>query len=934
MAERNVVRQDVVQISWSVDNSGIKTLKNMLKQLKTNLTNMDTGAQKGWTDMVKGANKVKQTLGPLNDKINKIGKSAFNAGKKMATAFGQVAKKAVIGLGAGIASITGLSVKAYADFEQLKGGVETLFKKNEGDVMKYANNAYKTAGLSANEYMETVTSFSASLLQSLNGDTAKAAKVADRAIIDMSDNANKMGTDMGSIQYAYQGFAKQNYTMLDNLKLGYGGTKEEMERLLADAGKLSGQKFDLSSYSDVIEAIHVVQESMGITGTTAKEASTTIQGSFSSMKGAWSNLMVGLADPSQDVDALLQNLITSVVTFGKNLLPRIKVVLVALKDELVPALAKLVKDGVLKVREYLIANKDTIWSGFKTMMATGINMVYQLFTGKNLNIDELKEKIQVIADKILEFANAVKNNWPAIKATIIGVAIAIGTLKAVMFACNAIIAINNGIMKVKQAIDIACAAKAKILAAAQWAMNTSMLGCPVVWLVAGIVALIAIIILLVKNWDKVKAAGVKCWEAIKNAWNKVSDWFSDSIVEPVKNSFSNLWDGICDGAGTAWDKVKSAWGGMKDWFSDIWKNTVKAVAKPVNKLIGGANWVLEKVGSDKRLDEWKPYARGTNGHPGGNAIVNDGRGAELVQMPNGRMFIPRGKNVMMPNAPKGMKVLNAERTAQLMGREKPTFNYDKGIGDWEIWDFFGDAKGLISKMIDKFVSWKDMAGYPLDVAKGIVTTAKNNMVDWVKSLFDKFGGKSLSSYVPSEGVEQWRSTVANALRMEGLFSEANIKRTLHQMQTESSGNPKAINNWDVNARKGTPSKGLMQVIDPTFRAYARKGYASNIYDPLSNILASIRYATARYGSLEKAYRGVGYEKGIGNIMVPTYTPAGMAATASTSHSNTNNYAPSFTLNMSGTVDRVTERTIKKWVKEAMEDVFDTMSRTSPRLTEV
>ena len=190
---------------------------------------------------------------------------------------------AVAGAGAFVAVGTA-AIKSYADFEQLKGGVETLFKDSADVLMGYADRAYQTAGLSANDYMETVTSFSASLLQSLGGDTEKAANYADQAIIDMSDNANKMGTSMEMIQNAYQGFAKQNYTMLDNLKLGYGGTKEEMQRLLDDAEKISGIKYDISSFADVTQAIHVIQTELGITGTTALEASSTIQGSASAMK--------------------------------------------------------------------------------------------------------------------------------------------------------------------------------------------------------------------------------------------------------------------------------------------------------------------------------------------------------------------------------------------------------------------------------------------------------------------------------------------------------------------------------------------------------------------------------------------------------------------------------------------------------------------------
>lgn len=224
------------------------------------------------------------------------------------------------------------SIMGFAEQEQLIGGVDTLFKESSAQVQQYANNAYKTAGLNANQYMKTVTSFSASLLQSLGGDTAAAAQKADQAITDMSDNANKLGTDMQSIQNAYQGFAKQNYTMLDNLKLGYGGTKQEMERLLADAEKFSGIKYDISSYADIVDAIHVVQTEMGITGTTAKEAATTIDGSANAMKSAWSNLITGMSNENLDLDKLVQNVVDSVGTYAGNLLPRLQTMLPRFAD--------------------------------------------------------------------------------------------------------------------------------------------------------------------------------------------------------------------------------------------------------------------------------------------------------------------------------------------------------------------------------------------------------------------------------------------------------------------------------------------------------------------------------------------------------------------------------------------------------------------------
>lgn len=232
---------------------------------------------------------------------------------------------------AALAALGTMSISNYADYEQLTGGVETLFKDSAGTVMEFAENAYKTAGLSANKYMETVTSFSASLLQSLGGDTKKAAQYANQAIIDMSDNANKMGSSMEMIQNAYQGFAKQNYTMLDNLKLGYGGTKMEMERLLKDADALS-ESFNLQtdeagelvySYADIVDAIHIIQTEMGITGTTAQEAEKTISGSAAAMKAAFGNFLTELTKQNGDVAGSFEELEKSVSTFVDNLTPRI-----------------------------------------------------------------------------------------------------------------------------------------------------------------------------------------------------------------------------------------------------------------------------------------------------------------------------------------------------------------------------------------------------------------------------------------------------------------------------------------------------------------------------------------------------------------------------------------------------------------------------------
>ena len=267
----------------------------------------------------------------LEDASGKTSSFADKLKSGLATA-AKVGAAAIGAASAGVAALTKASIEQYGEYEQLVGGVETLFKASSDVVQQYAANAYKTAGMSANDYMETVTSFSASLLQSLDGDTAAAAEKANLAITDMSDNANKMGTSMEMIQNAYQGFAKQNYTMLDNLKLGYGGTKEEMQRLLDDANALNAAQgnytnYTIDSYADIVDAIHTVQTEIGITGTTQLEASTTIQGSIASMKAAYDNFITGLGDENADMAELITNLLGSTVTVAENLLPVVERIL-------------------------------------------------------------------------------------------------------------------------------------------------------------------------------------------------------------------------------------------------------------------------------------------------------------------------------------------------------------------------------------------------------------------------------------------------------------------------------------------------------------------------------------------------------------------------------------------------------------------------------
>lgn len=432
----------------------ISNIANSLKGLKSSFTDGKTGAAGLHTALKKVASV---SLSALHSGISKIGSLAKSAGSAVASGLGSAikatAKGASVAIGAGVTAVGALvtgSVKAFADFQQLTGGVETLFGAGGQSLEDYAagigksvdaasseynklmasqqavfdnaNKAYETAGLSANAYMETVTSFSASLLQSLGGDTQKAASVADQAIIDMADNANKMGTSMDMIQNAYQGFAKQNYTMLDNLKLGYGGTKEEMQRLLTDAGKLANTKFDISSYADIIEAIHVIQNDMGITGTTANEAATTISGSAASMKAAWGNMLVSLTTGGDNFNKSIDALVQTSTTFARNVLPAVTGALSGvgkLIEGLAPMVAQELPGLVATILPSLVNAAQSLVSGLITGISSNIpqmaQVATQVFTAfANFILQSVPQILLVGLDLIVGLAQGLTQGLPQI----------------------------------------------------------------------------------------------------------------------------------------------------------------------------------------------------------------------------------------------------------------------------------------------------------------------------------------------------------------------------------------------------------------------------------------------------------------------------------------------------------------------------------------
>lgn len=379
---------------------------------------MSSTLAKAYVQILPSAEGMKSNLEELMGKESTgVGETA---GTNIGNSIGTFIKKALIALGIG--DMIKNAINEGANLEQSIGGIETLFKESSDEVIQYANDAWKTAGMSANEYMQTATNFSASLLQGVAGDTEKAAQITDMAITDMSDNANKMGTDMELIQNAYQGFAKQNYTMLDNLKLGYGGTKTEMERLLSDAKELTGVEYNIDNLADVYNAIHVIQENLDITGTTAKEASTTISGSINAVKGAWANLQ-GHMTLGEDIDGDIDDLCEAILTAADNLLPaianllgKLPTALVKVMQELGPLLIQVTLETIAQLANSLAQSLPTlIDSGLNALfsivdalvansgviISAGIQLILGLATGLLQAIPQLISQVPVIIESIL-----------------------------------------------------------------------------------------------------------------------------------------------------------------------------------------------------------------------------------------------------------------------------------------------------------------------------------------------------------------------------------------------------------------------------------------------------------------------------------------------------------------------------------------------------
>ena len=606
-----------------------------------------------------------------SDKLSGLSSKLGN-GLKTAAKIGTAAVGAAA---AGITALTKAAVDNYAEYEQLIGGVETLYgakyktieeyiegtgaaaeyaeqtfaeyQKRQQAVLDNAANAYKTAGMSANEYMNTVNGFAASLTSSLGEYEWQAASYADMIVSDMADNANKMGTNMEMIQNAYAGFAKQNYTMLDNLKLGYGGTKTEMERLLRDAERMAGYiegSLDIESFADIADAIHIVQEEMGITGTTAFEAGRTISGSVGAMKSAWSNLITGLADGNADIGKLVDNLVTTIVGDGTesnlgvlgNVMPAVKTALSGasrLVSELLPKIVQeipsIINDNLPVLAEAAISIIQSLVDGIsenqEMLMETAMEIIVYLATSL---ISMLPQIVELGLDLMVSLAEGIVENVDELLPAVLEAIMAIGTAliehapELINAGVELASAIMNGVLEQFQglepiimgvvtafgaykAITLASEIASKAMAAGQWLVNAAMNANPIMLIVTLIAGLVAAVITLwntndgfrnalIGAWESIKSAATKIFtsvanfftQTIPNAFNSVLSWFNN-----IGSKFANIGRNIIAGIRSG---ISSAWNNLVSWFRGLFGDLI-GIAKRILGIASPSK-VFKKIG--------------------------------------------------------------------------------------------------------------------------------------------------------------------------------------------------------------------------------------------------------------------------------------------------------------------------------------------------
>lgn len=675
------------------------------------------GSVKNMNESMKDATN---TASKMSSVMKGIGSSAIKVGKGLAVA-GAAAATAVTAL-------VSKSVGAFADYEQLTGGVETLFGAGGRSVEEYAqsvgksvsdvqgkydslmsaqnvvlenaNKAYMTAGMSANEYMDTVTGFSASLISSLGGDTNKAADYANSALVDMSDNANKMGTDMESIKNAYQGFAKQNYTMLDNLKLGYGGTQEEMKRLLSDAEKLTGQRYDISSFADITQAIHAIQTQMDITGTTAKEASTTISGSWGSLKAAFENTLVSLTTGGEMFDQSLDALVDSAKTFGQNVIPAITGALSGvgyLIDGLAPTIGEVIPPLINDLAPTLANSAVSLISSLVNGLVQNAsqfsnclsNIVVVAVTGLSAVVPKLLIATSQIVGNLMQglsdsMPQIISGAVTLIEGLVDGLVDNVPLLA--MGAVQLVTSLANGLIEnLPRIIDAGVNLITGIISAS-YSMMPQIIQGGMQLVVNLAVGLVRAIPQLIAALPRITGAIVKGFKSVN--WFDLGLQLIKSIWEGIKSIGSEMWNGVKE-------KTSELWGGVKNVVSEKLNNIKSAYDAHGRGLKGATFAAIEGV---------KEYYR--TGYDAINQLTG-GKLGEVVNAVGEKMEVVKGKfseafgnvkNTVMTifeNIKNGI----TEKISAAVNKVKEIFG---SIAD-KVSDVWGKIKGIIKapKIVQK-----------------------------------------------------------------------------------------------------------------------------------------------------------------------------------------------------------------------------------------
>lgn len=781
---------------------------------------------------------------------------ATAAGNSAGSSIGSTLVKAATGIiaAAGIGRAFSAAINEGAALQQSLGGIETLFKGSADKVKAYANEAYRTTGLSANTYMENVTGFSASLLQSLGGDTNKAAEIANMAMVDMSDNANKMGTSMDRIQDAYQGFAKQNYTMLDNLKLGYGGTKTEMERLLADATKLTGVKYDINNLSDVYQAIHAIQGKLDITGTTAKEAATTFSGSFASMKAAAQNVLGKLA-LGEDIMPSLKALAETTSTFlFKNFIPMVGNILrglptvigTVLKEGIAAifgdGIAKSITDkiydiytnvsGVLNALSDIIFgsgdkadNKDFLKSylGLDEKTASSIvnigenirvtfenigstigniagivsNFVSDLLgiAGSKQGVNAIGSAFESVTGFIKSASGAIKNFTTWLKSNETAMAVLKSTMAGLLagfLAFKTIATIKTIISGFTAAISTA---KGAVLA-----FNAAIVANPIGAIAAAIAAVVAG---LVWFFTQTKI-GQKIWAGfvswIKNAWQGIADFFV-GIWSGISDGAKNLWNGVTDTWNAVVDTIKNAWNGIVEFFSNLWSGIASGVSAAWTAITQTIMTIVQPF-IDGFLNIW-------NG-------IKDG----LSQMWEGVKMIFQGAWDFIKSIVLGAVLIVLDIITGNFGK----LGEDLGL----IWQGISDAVSMV---------WEGIKTYFMGVVSAIV--------GYGQSVFDNFSNilSAIWDFIKNAASAAWewiKTTISNLIT--GLVQGAqNIWNGFMNFLSNlwNSISSTAVNAW--NGLKSSVQAIINGIVQGAQNAWnSMKQGVSNLVSGIANIFNGLR----------------------------------------------------------------------------------------------